>query len=45
MKKILIAIFSCLTFTVSAQEIIVADNDTYVSKTVQWGQVSVSPNV
>lgn len=27
MKKILIAIFSCLAYTVSAQEIIAADND------------------
>ena len=30
MKKILIALFSCLAYTVSAQEIIVADNDTTV---------------
>ena len=30
MKKILIAIFSCLAYTVSAQEIIAADNDTTV---------------
>lgn len=30
MKKILIAIFSCLAYTVTAQEIIVSDNDTTV---------------